>query len=169
MSPANEVQVRDAETHHAPLELGMRERPRSQESAERVFWTWLGFWVQILVLAVLAAIGAFTASSAEHSGDYTCGMILSLGAIALAFLRLKHRLDGGSSGLTDILLVADMWNLALVVPLFTVIGLAGLFIAHAWETGAMHAAGLALFVVSGALIFLDLKHVFDRLEARGRH
>jgi hypothetical protein len=61
-----------------------------------------------------------------------------------------------------------MWNLALVVPLFTVIGFAGLFIAHAWESGAMHAAGLALFIVSGVIIFLDLKHVFDRLEARGR-
>lgn len=169
MSPANEAQVRHAEMHYAPLELGMRERPQPQESAERAFWTWLGFWVQILVLAVLAAIGAFTASIAEHSGEYDCGMILSLGAIALAFLRLKHRLDGGSSGLADTLLVKDMWNLALIVPLFTVIGLAGLFLAHGWETGAMHTAGLALFVASGAFIFLDLKHVFDRLETRRRH
>jgi len=27
---------------------------------------------------------------------------------------------------------------------------------------------LALFVVSGVIIFLDLKHVFDRIEARGQ-
>ena len=47
------------------------------------------------------------------------------------------------------------------------IGLVGLFIAHAWESGAMHAAGLALFVASGAIIFLDLKHVFDRIESGG--
>lgn len=60
-----------------------------------------------------------------------------------------------------------MWNLAFVVPLFTVIGLAGLFIAHAWENGSMHAAGIALFVVSGAIIFLDMKHVFDRSESPG--
>ena len=65
-------------------------------------------------------------------------------------------------GETD--LVGDMWNLALVIPLFAVIGLAGLFIAHAWEEGAMHSAGIALFVVSGAIIFLDMKHVFDRME-----
>jgi hypothetical protein len=57
-----------------------------------------------------------------------------------------------------------MWNLALVIPLFTVIGLAGLFIAHAWADGAMHSAGIALFIVSGAIIFLDMKHVFDRTE-----
>jgi hypothetical protein len=167
MSPANKVQVREAEAHHAPLEGGI-ERPRPPERAERAFWSWFGFWVQILVLAALAVIGAFAASGAEHSGEYDCGMILSLGAIALAFLRLKHRLDGGSSGFVDFLLVEDMWNLALVVPLFAVIGLAGLFIAHAWEEGAMHAAGLALFVASGAIIFLDLKRVFDRIDSRGR-
>jgi hypothetical protein len=28
----------------------------------------------------------------------------------------------------------------------------------------MHSAGIALFVVSGAIIFLDMKHVFDRTE-----
>jgi hypothetical protein len=55
----------------------------------------------------------------------------------------------------------------LVIPLFTVIGLAGLFIAHAWDDGAMHSAGIALFVVSGAIIFLDMKHVFDRMASRG--
>jgi hypothetical protein len=61
-----------------------------------------------------------------------------------------------------------MSNLAVVIPLFAVIGLAGLFIAHAWENGAMHAAGVALFIASGVIIFLDLKHVFDRMDSDGR-
>ena len=168
MSPATELQVRDAEMHHAPAGDGVEERPRPPESAERAFWSWFAFWVQLLVLAVLAVIGAFAASGAERPGDYACGMILSLAAIALAFLRLRHRLDGGSSELVDFLLVEDMWNLAVVVPLFAIIGLAGLFLAHAWGSGAMHAAGLALFIISGVIIFLDLKHVFDRIEARGQ-
>ena len=167
MSPANEVQVREAETHHPPLEGGV-ERPRPREIAERAFWSWLGFWVQVVVLAVLAVLGAFAASGAEHSGEYDCGIILSLGAIALAFLRLKHRLDGGTPGVVDFLLVEDMWNLALVVPLFAVIGLAGLFIAHAWESGAMHAAGLALIVASGVIVFLNIKRVYDRINSE-RH
>jgi hypothetical protein len=72
------------------------------------------------------------------------------------------------SGWADFLLVGDMWNLALVIPLFTVIGLAGLFVAHAWENGAMHTAGIALFIVSGAIIFLDMKHVFDGMESTGQ-
>lgn len=140
---------------------GLRQDP---DNAEHAFWSWLKFWLQILVLGVLAIIGAFTASAAAQPGDYACGMALSLGAIALAFFCLKRRLDGNGSGWADFLLVDDMWNLALVIPLFTVIGLAGLFIAHAWEDGAMHSAGIALFVVSGAIIFLDMKHVFDRME-----
>jgi hypothetical protein len=139
----------------------------SLDDAGRAFWTWLGFWLEILVLGVLALIGAFAASGADRPGDYACGMVLSLAAIALAFLRLKRQLDGNGSGWGDFLLVGDMWNLALVIPLFTLIGLAGLFIAHAWENGATHTAGIALFIASGAIIFLDMKHVFDRLPPPG--
>jgi hypothetical protein len=143
---------------------GLRQTP---DNAERAFWSWLGFWLEILVLGVLAIVGAFAASGADRPGDYTCGMVLNLAAMALAFLRLKRRLDGNGSDWADFLLVDDMWNLALVIPLFAVIGLAGLFVAHAWEGGAMHSAGIAVFIVSGAIIFLDMKHVFDRMEPPG--
>jgi hypothetical protein len=143
---------------------GLRQTP---DNAERAFWSWLGFWLEILVLGVLAIVGAFAASGADRRGDYTCGMVLNLAAMALAFLRLKRRLDGNGSDWADFLLVDDMWNLALVIPLFAVIGLAGLFVAHAWEEGAMHSAGIALFIVSAAIIFLDMKHVFDRMEPPG--
>ncbi|HMD63739.1 MAG TPA: hypothetical protein VKF83_07185 [Stellaceae bacterium] len=145
----------------------MDQRSRSPDIAECAFWSWLGFWLQLLVLGVLAIVGAFAASGADRPGDYACGMVLSLAALALGFLRLKHRLDGNGSDWGDFLLVGNMWNLALVIPLFMIIGLAGLFIAHAWENGAMHAAGIALFVVSGAIIFFDMKHVFDRMEPPG--
>ena len=143
---------------------GPRQTP---DNAERAFWSWLAFWLELLVLGVLAIGGAFAASAAGGPGDYTCGMALSLGAIGLAFMSLKRRLDGDGSGWADFLLVGDMWNLALVIPLFAVIGLAGLFIANAWEEGALHSAGIALFVVSGAIIFLDMKHVFDHMEPPG--
>ncbi len=143
----------------------MDETGVTPEDAESAFWSWLGFWVQFLILGLLALIGAFVASEDAWPGDYQCGLLLSLGAIILAFLRLKHRLDGGASSWVAFLLVDDMKNLALAIPLFTVIGLAGLFIADAWESGAMHAAGIGLFVVSGAIVFLDIKHVFDRMNS----
>jgi hypothetical protein len=142
----------------------MEETGRMPDDAERAFWSWLGFWVQFLILGLLAAIGAFVASADARPGDYQCGLLLSIGAIAFAFLRLKHRLDGGALGWSAFLLVDDMKNLALAIPLFTLIGLAGLFTAHAWESGAMHAAGVGLFIVSGAIVFLNIKHVFDCMD-----
>ena len=143
----------------------MEQTRRTADDAERAFWSWLGFWVQFLVLAVLAIVGAFFAAADERPGDYQCGLLLSLGAVAMACLRLKQQLDGSALGWSSFLLVDDMKNLALAVPLFTIIGLAGLFIAHAWEAGAMHAAGLVLFVASGVIVFLNIKHVFDRMDS----
>jgi hypothetical protein len=143
----------------------MCEPSQRPVDAERGFWSWLGFWMQFLILGILAIVGAFVASGAERPGDYACGLVLSLATIAMAFLRLKSQLDSGEAARANFLLVNDMWNLALVIPLFTVIGLAGLFVAHAWENGAMHAAGVALFVVSGVIVFLNIKHVFDRMDS----
>src|SRR5437870_586259 len=142
----------------------MNETSAAPGDSERAFLSWLGFWGQFLVLGLLAMIGAFFASADQRPGDYQCGMLLSLGAIALGFLRLKHQLDGRAPGWGTFLLVDDMKNLALVIPLFVVIGLAGLFLAHAWETGAMHVAGVGLFGISGVIVFLDIKNVFDRMD-----
>ena len=143
----------------------MDETGRIPDDAERAFWSWLGFWVQFLILGFLAVIGAFVASEDARPGDYLCGLLLSLGAVALAFLRLKHRLDGGALDWGTFLFVDDMKNLALAIPLFAIIGLVGLFIARAWESGAIHDAGLGLFVASGAFVFLNIKRVFDRMSS----
>ena len=142
----------------------MNEPVARPDDAERAFWSWLGFWGQFLVLGLLAAVGALVASADARPGDYQCGVLLSLCAIALGFLRLKHGLDGGAPGWGTFLLVDDMKSLALVIPLFLVIGLIGLFLAHAWESGAMHAAGVGLFGISGVIVFLDIKNVFDRMD-----
>jgi len=143
----------------------MDETSPTPDDADRAFWSWLVFWVQFVILGLLAVIGAFVASADAGPGDYQCGLLLSLGAVALAFLRLKHQLDGGALGWRNFLFVDDMKNLAVAIPLFAIIGLAGLFIAHAWESGAMHAAGLGLFVASGVIVFLDIKRVFDRMNS----
>ena len=143
----------------------MNETGSRPDNAERAFWSWLGFWGQFLVLGLVAVIGAFFASADERPGDYLCGLLLSLCAIALAGLRLKHGLDGGAPGWRTFLLVDDMKGLALVIPLFVVVGLTGLFLAHAWASGAMHAAGVGLFGVSGVIVFLNMKNVFDRMDS----
>ena len=132
----------------------------------REYWSWIGFWAQFVVLGLLAIVGAFTASRGGGPGDYACGLTLSLTAIALAFLRLKRRFDGGPADWQSFLLVDDMANLTLAIVVFTVLGLAGLFIAAGSREGSLHMAGVALFLASGITVFLSLKHVFDNLDRR---
>ena len=147
----------------------MAETSREAEPAEQTFWSWLGFWLQLVILGLLVVTGAFAASAAqESSGDYACGILLILGALALAFLRLKQRFDGAAPGWREFLLVDDMTNLAVAIPLFALIGLAGLFVADAWRYGSLHDAGLGLFVVSAVIVFLDIKRVFDRANRHSR-
>jgi hypothetical protein len=143
----------------------MAETSRVPSSAESAFWSWLGFWLQFLVLGVLALFGASLASRGGRPGDYPTGMVLALAAMALAFLRLKNHLDGGAASWSSFLFVDDMKNLAVAIPLLAILGLAGLFLARAWPDGSPHAAGIGLFVASAISIFLDIKHVFDHIDA----
>jgi hypothetical protein len=125
---------------------------------------WIGFWVQIIVLALLAILGAWFASTDAGPGDSTCGLILFACALGLAFQRIKARFDGNGDSWWGSLFVDTMSNLAIVIPLFVVIGLAGLFLAAAWGSGSLHDGGIGLFCASGLAVFLSLKRVFDRLD-----
>ena len=132
---------------------------------------WLVAWGELVLLGFLALVGAFFASADASPGDYACGMILVVAAIALAFLRLRARLDDASAGSAPgswaASLLVDNWaGLTAVIVVFVILGLIGLFLAAACEYGGLHNAGLALFVVSGAAVFLNLKHLFD-INERG--
>ncbi len=136
----------------------------AQPDAGIGYGAWLAFWAQLIGLGLLTIGGAFFASHGGGPGDYDCGLILSLAALALLFLRLKHFLDGGSASGRSFLLVDDMPNLALVIPLFALIGLGGLFLAAASGEGSLHDAGIGLFGACGLIVFLSLKRVFDTLD-----
>src|ERR1700674_2368309 len=110
---------------------------------------WIAFWAQLVVLAVLAVLGAFFASADNAPGDYACGLLLSLAAIALAAMRVKNRFDGGAADWGSFLLVDDMANLLAVIAIFTILGLAGLFAASGFDRGGLHNGGVALFAISG--------------------
>ena len=145
-------------------------RPPSADPAPngfgREYWSWIAFWAQFIVLGLLAVVGAVVASQGGGPGDYACGLILSLTAIAIAFLRLKQRFDGGPADWQSFLLVDDIANLTLAIAVFTALGLAGLFIAAGSQEGSLHMAGIALFLASGITVFLSLTHVFDNLDRR---
>jgi hypothetical protein len=139
--------------------IEMNQSGTGPESGELCAWT--AFWGQLVVLAALAVLGAAFASADSVPGDYACGLLLSLAAIALGFMRLKRRLDGAAADGRGFLLVDDMANLVAVIVIFAVLGLAGLFIAASFDHGGLHDAGVALFAASGLAVFLSMKHVFD--------
>ena len=149
------------ESGHQP-----QSNPRPVE-AGREYWTWFGFWAELVVLGLLAIAGGYFASHGGGSGDYATGLVLGVAAIALAFLRLKRRFDGAPTRWDRVLLVDDTRNLVLVIAVFVALGLAGLFVAAAEADGSLHVAGVALFATSGLIVFLSLKNVFDNLDRRG--
>ena len=142
----------------------MEQSRAGPEPGELGVCAWIGFWAQLVVLGILAVLGAFFASDNGAPGDYACGLVLSLAAIALAFMRLKSRFDGGAADWASFLLVDDLSNLVAVIVVFTVLGLAGLLVAAGVSHGGLHVGGVALFVASGLAVFISLKHVFDNLD-----
>src|ERR1700722_10758042 len=133
------------------------------EDAHDTDGAWFGFWLQFIVLGGLAILGLYVASDGQP-GDYAAGLMLTIGAILLAFLRLKAWFDGTSADWTGFLLVDKPAQLVVIIPLFSAIALAGLFVA-AGSPGTLQSAGVALFVVCGLVIFLSLKRVFDKLDS----
>jgi hypothetical protein len=136
----------------------------SPQNWGRDYWAWFGFWAQFVVLGGLTILGLAIAGSGAP-GDDTAGLLLAFAAIALAFMRLKLWFDGGATGWMAFLLVETPKGLLVVIPLFVVIALAGLFMG-AGASGSLQNAGIALFISSGAVIFLSLKRVFDALDSR---
>ena len=136
----------------------------ARETNDLSMCAWIGFWAELAVLGLFAVLGAFFASGDGAPGDYACGLILSLAAIALAFMRLKSRFDGDAADWASFLLVDDLANLLVVIVIFTILGLTGLFTAAGFDHGGLHDAGVALFVTSGLAVFLSLKHVFDNFD-----
>ncbi|HTW53551.1 MAG TPA: hypothetical protein VME45_16795 [Stellaceae bacterium] len=141
----------------------MQSTPTSPQPPDQGLRPWFGFWIQFVVLALLAILGLHIASDGAP-GDYATGLLLTVGAILLAFLRLKAHFDGVGDDWTSFLFVDRPGQLVVVIPLFTVIALGGLFMG-AGAPGSLQGAGVALFIVSGLVIFLSLKRVFDRLDS----
>jgi hypothetical protein len=141
----------------------MQGTPTSSLPPDQDLRSWFGFWVQFVVLAALTILGLYIASDGA-SDDYATGLMLAVGAVLLAFLRLKTHFDGVGDDWTSFLFVDRPGQLVVVIPLFTLIALGGLFMG-AGAPGSLQVAGVALFIVSGLIIFLSLKRVFDKLDS----
>jgi hypothetical protein len=144
----------------------MNTQPVERRPSAREFWSWFGFWGQFVGLGLVAAIGGLFAGESTDSDDSACGLLLMVAAIVLAFIRLKDHFDGRAAGWSETLFVDTMPNLTLAIVLFAILGLLGLVTAAEAEHGALHNAGVALFVVAVFAVFLNMKRVFDTAEMR---
>src|SRR5439155_24913269 len=118
-------------------EAAMERSNSGHEPGDLGYGAWFAFWAPLLLLGLVAIIGAFFASADRSPGDYACGLLLSLAALALAFLRVKSRFDGGPADWAGFLLVDDITNMVAVIVVFTLLGLAGLFIAAGNPEGGL--------------------------------
>lgn len=146
----------------------MAQSRTGTQPEELGFAGWFAFWGQLIVLGFLAIVGAYFAGADAESGDYSCGLILTIAAILLAFLRLKARFDGAVLDWSSFLFVDDMMNLLAAIVVFVLLGLAGLFMAADSGAGGLYAGGVALAVVSAVAILLSTKRVFDNLDRHRR-
>jgi hypothetical protein len=142
----------------------MAQTTAGHVSPELSIGAWIAFWLQLVVLGLLAVLGAFFASADAEPGDYACGLILFVAAVWLALLRIKGRFDGAEIGWGSFLFVGDMANLVLAILVFAVLGIGGVIVAAAVGGGGLYAGGVALFAVSVAAALLSIKRVFDNLD-----
>jgi hypothetical protein len=136
------------------------------QTEAREYRAWLGFWVQLALLAFLAVLGLYFAGRSEEPGDDVIGLILAAAAGILAALRIKSQLDGNTGGWGSLLLVDDLPSLFVAIVLFTALALAGLIVGGTHRSVSVQDGGLALFVVSVLLVFLSMRRFFDTLETR---
>ena len=144
----------------------MNQSTVAPAAGESGLCAWFGFWWPFAALGFLAIVGAFFASSDNAPGDETCGLVLSLAAVALAFLRLKRHFDGAGGGWAGFLLVDDLPNLVVVIVVFAALALGGLVVAAGAEGSALQTAGVALSLASALAVLLSIKRVFDVAERR---
>jgi hypothetical protein len=124
---------------------------------------WVGPWLLAGVLVIVLVLGLVTASGAADSGTYWLGVV---GAV-LALVILLWQLDAALGGRPlPSLLVDEPEPLVITIALLALLAMLGLVLAARSESSAVNASGYALFIASLLIGFANLKHYFDRQEAR---
>ena len=131
---------------------------------DREFWNGARNAVRWALLLGFGLLGLGAASSAGDSVDAARDLGVFVVVVLLFFWEIKRHFDGAPAlGFSD-LAVEDPLSLAVGVPLFTVLGVAGLFMASAAETVSGYYAGLGLAAGALGMVFLNLKTRFDAVE-----
>lgn len=124
-------------------------------------WRWIAPGVFCVVLVVIAFLGLWSASGAADGGTEAIGFATAgLALIALGW-GLKAQFDQRLWSP----LVSRGDSLVVLSGILTAFAIIGLVVAARGEGVTLTSAGYALFIVSVALIFLNLRHYFDCQES----
>jgi hypothetical protein len=126
-------------------------------------WRLIAPWLGYVFLAASGVLGLMTASAGADEATYDAGLATFLVALLIIIVRMRRQLDGHEIGFLLPVSVETSDSLFASIAVLGVLGLAGVVLA-ASVGGAFYGIGLALLVVSVALIFNDIKRYFDRRD-----
>jgi hypothetical protein len=126
-------------------------------------WRWLAPGFVAIALALAFLIGLWGASRAIGPGSAAIGF----GAAGLALVAFGWELKAYCDGTLKLSILVDTSEaLLLLVGILTLLGLAGLVVAGLSADPTVEVAGFTLFLIDAALIFLNVKHYFDKQFGR---
>jgi hypothetical protein len=128
-------------------------------------WALVGPWLGHVFLTAAAVLGLFTASG-EHGVTYGAGLATFVVAVLLIFLRIKRQLDGREIGFLLPIASMNIDSLVVTIAVLAILGLVGIVLA-ATVGGELYGIGLALFIITVAIIFSNIKRYFDLRERGG--
>lgn len=155
-------------TQPSPHPVAVQEKsavtapPLSAREAWRLIAAWLGYFF----LGGAAVLGLVTASGAEDDATYASGLATCAVAVLLIAWRMRQQLDGREIGFLLPISAAGADTLFVTIAVLAALGLAGAILA-ATVGGTVYGIGIALFTISGAFIFIEIKRYFDRRERGG--
>lgn len=150
---------------HSPAETE-QEAVILMPTSLREVWRLLAPWLGYVLLAAAGVLGLATASGGADEATYDAGMTTFVLAVLIIAIRIKRQLDGEYVGLLLPVAVRREDSLAIAIALLGVLGLGGAVVAAA-VGGAYYGVGLALFIVSAAIAFREIKRYFDFRDHSG--
>jgi hypothetical protein len=123
-------------------------------------WRWIAPGVFCVVLIVIAFLGLWSASGAADGGTEAVGFATA----GLALIALGWGLKAQFDQRLWPPLVSHGDSLVVLSGILTALAIIGLVVAARGEGVTLTGAGYALFILSVALIYLNLRHYFDCRE-----
>jgi hypothetical protein len=128
--------------------------------------SWFAPWAVAAILVVVCLGALWCASRASDNLTYAIGMIGALLALIALIWEAGTALSGGIGNLSLQVLVDDELSLIVLMVLLGVLALGGLMLAAHGPSPTANGVGYGLCIFGIVFAFANLKHYFDRLEAR---